>query len=134
MNATYDILVGIHEDIEAILFGLSQHGNGVVYPLFVVLAWPRVLYGLPCEDVAYGVVAPTPQPREVRGRILQGEGPVYKGHVVAVKEVFGYMRRLVGSGGTLGISGTVDAVQRDFAVLGVAECSSVDTQPNRRHY
>jgi hypothetical protein len=57
-SATYHVLVRIHEDVKAILLGLSQEGNGVVYPLFVVLARPSMLDCLPGEDIAYGVVSP----------------------------------------------------------------------------
>ena len=55
---TYNILVWIHEDVEAILFRYPQGGNGMVYPLLIVFARACMLDSLPCKDVAYGVVSP----------------------------------------------------------------------------
>jgi hypothetical protein len=55
---TYNILVWIHEDVEAIVFGLAQYAYRVLYPRLVVLARPFMLNGLPCENISYGVVTP----------------------------------------------------------------------------
>jgi hypothetical protein len=55
---TYNVLMRIHEDVEAILLGLAKYGYGVFYPLLVIFARSIVLYRLPREDVTNGVVAP----------------------------------------------------------------------------
>lgn len=89
--ATYHILVWIHEDVEVVLFRLAQNGNSVVYPRLIVFARSLMLYGLPCEDVANGVVAPTSQSRKMCVCILEREGSVNEGNVVAVEELFGDM-------------------------------------------
>lgn len=144
----------VHEDVEAILFRLAQDADGVLYPRLVVLARPRVLNGLPGEDIADGVVAPRAQAGEVRGGVVEGERAVHEGHIVAVKEVFGDVGGNVGRGREFGVGGAVDAVlsfpvsalspvafivhmgpyKDDLAVLGVAEGASVYAQPDGRHF
>ena len=83
-KATYNVLMGVHEDVEAILFCLSQQCYCMVYPLFVVLSGPSMFYRLPREDVSYCVVAPAPQPGEVCAGILERERPIDKRDIVTV--------------------------------------------------
>jgi hypothetical protein len=48
-----------------------------------------MLYGLPGKDVTNGIVAPATQAREVCGSIVNREGSVNEGYVVAVEEFVG---------------------------------------------
>src|SRR5690242_4674473 len=130
---THHVLVRVHEDVETILFRLPQHGYCVVYPLFVVLAWPCMFYGLPCEDISYCIVAPAPQACEVCGGVVHRERPVDKGDIVAVEEAVRNMRGQIWGCGELGVGGAIDAMECDLAVLGIAERPPVDTQPHLRH-
>lgn len=130
---TYNILVRIHEDIEAKALRYAQNRYGVLYPLLVISPRPSMLNGLPGEDVSYRVVPPSPQPREVCGRIVDREGAVYKGDVVAVKEAVDDVRGLVRIRGKLGVGRAVDAVESDFPIVGVAERTTVYAQAEGRH-
>ena len=96
---------------------------GVVDPLVVVLAWAGMLYGLPGEDVSDGVVAPAAQPRKVCGGIVEGEGSVDEGDVIAVEESVRDMGGHVWSRGELGVGSAVDAMQQDLAVVWRRETS-----------
>jgi len=108
-EARPDILVRIHEDVEAIGLCDAQDLNGVLNPRLVVDSRAGGLDGLPGEDIADGIEAVTAQPRKVRGRIVLAEGPLVEGDVVAVKEVVADVGRLVGFAGHLSIASDVDA-------------------------
>lgn len=56
-RTTYDILMGIHEDVEAVRAGGAQDFNGVLDPELIIGARALGLDGLPCENVADAVVA-----------------------------------------------------------------------------
>jgi hypothetical protein len=84
---TYNILVRIHEDVEAIVFCLAQYSYCVLNPCLIVLARPLVLNGLPGENIAYGVVAPSSEARKVCGGIVQGKGSVHERNIVAIEEL-----------------------------------------------
>lgn len=79
--------MGIHEDVEPVLFRNAENSDGVLYPLLIILPWPCMLDCFPGEDISNRVVAPAAQADEVRGSILGSEWTVYKGDVVAVKKV-----------------------------------------------
>lgn len=87
IEATYNILVRVHEDVETIVLCHSQHGDGVLYPLLVVLSGALVLDGLPGEDISDGVVSPAAQAGEMTAGILDGKGTVDKGNGIALEEV-----------------------------------------------
>lgn len=53
---------------------------------------------------------------------------VYKGNVVALEEAFLHVRWYIWCCWEFGIACYVDAMQRDFAVLGVAEDLAIDAQ------
>jgi hypothetical protein len=110
LQRTYNILVGIHEDVETIVFGNAQYAYCVLDKGLVVLSRPLMLDGLPCEDIPYGVVPPGSQPCEVSGGIIQGKGSVHKRNIVAVEEVLRDMGRDVRRGREFGIGGAVDAM------------------------
>ena len=148
-QGTHHVLVRVHEDVEAIFFRFAQNADGVLYPCLVVLAGPLVLDRLPREDIAYSVVAPGSQTREVSGGIVQRKWPVHKGYIVAVEEVVRYVRREVGCRGELCVGGAVDAMlsnrqsqftwpsqaevgahKNDLAILGVAKGAAVYAQSN----
>ena len=65
--------------------------------------------------------------------VLHREGAIDERNIVAVEEPLCDMGGLVRVGGELGIGGTVDAMESHFAVVVVAERSTVDAQAERRH-
>jgi len=61
-------------------------------------------------------------------RLFHGEWPLGERDVIAVEEVLGNVRRLVRSIGKLCIGGDVNAVQGDFAVVGISEGGAVNSE------
>lgn len=88
-KATYNILMRIHKNVEAERLRFPEHSDSMLYPLVIISSRPSMLYRLPGKDVSDRVVAPAAQPGKVCGCILDGEGPVHEGDVIAVEEAVG---------------------------------------------
>lgn len=107
---------------------LTQYLDGMLYPLLVVFARAFMLDSLPCEDVTNGIVSPTPQSCKMLAGFVHGEGAADELDIVTVKESVRYMRATIWDRGKLCVAGDINAVQRDFTILGVSECGSIDSQ------
>jgi len=88
-EATYNVLVGIHEDVKTKAFCYSEDGYRVLYPILIIPPRPFMLNRLPGENISNRVVSPPPQPRKVCGSIVNRERAVYEGDIVAVEELVG---------------------------------------------
>lgn len=133
IQSTYDILVGIHEYVEAVFLRYAEDGQGVLDPLLIVLSGASMLDCLPRKDVSDGVVAHLPQPGEVGAGGVKGEGSADEGHVVSIVEVVGNMGRLIGSGGEFGVASDINTVKSDLTVAWIPECPTVDAQAKWSH-
>ena len=131
--AAYNILVGIHENVEAEALGHSQYFDRMLDPLFVVLAWSLMFDSLPGEDVPDGIVPPASQSGKVVMGILDSKRPVYKGNMIALKEAIGHMGGLIRIRGKLCVSGHVDTMERDFSPVMVPKGALMDLQTKRSH-
>lgn len=101
--------------------------------VLVVFARSRRLKRLPCKDVTDSVEAISPQARKVRSRILFGEGTLMKGYIVAIEEVGGNVRWLIGFAGKFGVSGEVDATEDDLTAMAITKLAVFNQQAKRRH-
>jgi hypothetical protein len=125
--------MGVHKDIEAVALCGPQHLERLIDPGLVVDARPGGLDGLPGEDIADGVVAAPFQAREMEMGVVFGKWPADKADVVAVEEVVGHVRGLVGLAGVLGFAGDVDAPEDHLAAVAVAELAIFDRQAQVCH-
>jgi hypothetical protein len=125
--------VRIHEDVEAVALRGAQHLDRLGDPGLVVDARAGGLDGLPGEDIADGVVAVALQAGEMEVGLVAGEGPADEADVVAVEEVVGHVRRLMGPARVLGFAGDVDAAQNDLPAVPVAELAILDDETEAGH-
>lgn len=123
----------VHEDVEAIVFGYSEHLNRVLDPFLIVDARTSCLNGLPCEDIADAVVAVSLQPREVKACLVLGEWSGVELDIIAVKEVVVDMGRLVGFAWVFGVAGDIDATENNLASDTVTKLAILNLQTKRRH-
>jgi hypothetical protein len=66
------------------------------------------------------------------GLVLR-ERPADEAHIVAVEEVIGHMRGLVGIAGVLGFAGDVDAAENYLPALAVAKLAVFDREAEAAH-
>lgn len=67
---TYNILMGVHEDIEIVLLRDAQDLDSIRNPFIVVLSWPRVLDSLPSKNISDRIVTPFAQSAEMERSFL----------------------------------------------------------------
>lgn len=83
-----DVLMGVHEDVKAVISSSSEDLNSMLDPFLIVYAWPSGLKSLPSKHISDGIVSPTLQAREVEVCILEGKGTTVEIDVIAIEEVF----------------------------------------------
>ncbi len=66
-------------------------------------------------------------------RLGLGEGPADEADGIAIEEVVGHVRGLVGVVGVLGLAGDVDAAEDHLAALPVAELAILDRETEAGH-
>ena len=125
----YNILVRIHEYIEAIISRLPQDLNGMLDPFFVVFPWPSRLNCLPSKYISDGIVTPLLQPGEVDMGIPFGEGAGVKVDIISIKKLVGNVRWQVGRAGILCIPSEVDSSESYLTAMGVAELAILNGKP-----
>ena len=130
---TYNVLMGIHENVKSIISCQFQYFNGMLYPLLIVDSWSRRFNGLPRKNVSDSIVAPTFQPREMNVCIFDREWSGTEVDSISIEEVFWNMRRLIWMAWTLGISGQIDTPESDFSAMRVAEMAVLDCESQWRH-
>jgi hypothetical protein len=133
LTRTYHVLMGVHEDVEPVLFRYPQYFNRMLDPILVVLARTSCLDPLPSEHVSDRIVAVPLEPREVYVRLILGKWAVMKLDVVTVEEAIGDMGWDIWLAWKLRIGGDVDSPQEHMPSMIVAKFTVLNSQSKRRH-
>lgn len=123
----------VHEYVEAILLGLAQHVDGVLYPGLVVLARPGGLDRLPSKDISDGVVTVALQSGEVNMCVFLAKRTAVEFDIVAIEEVVGDMRGNIGGTWQLCIARHVYAAKKHMPAIVVSELTIFNGQSKSRH-
>ncbi|KAG9938422.1 glycosyl hydrolase-like protein, partial [Aureobasidium melanogenum] len=105
-----DILVRVHEDVEAVLLGQAQDVDGMLDPLFIILSWTSMLDSLPGINVTDCIVSPSLQAVEVGMGFFKTERSSSEGDVITFEELVFDMRTLIGIQRVFGIASDVYSV------------------------
>lgn len=92
-----------------------------------------MLNGLPCENIPYGVEAPTSQPRKMHVRVLKRKRPANEGDAVTFEKVLRLVRWDARSFGVFSIASDIDSSYGDLPVIRVPESIARDSEPRRAH-
>jgi hypothetical protein len=114
---TYNVLVGVHDHVEAVLPHHLEQADGVLDPFLVVEARPAGFDRFPCEDISDGIVAVLSEASEVYMYFSRGEWPRVEVDSIWIEEPVMDVRGLVGMTREFRVSGHIDAAKNHLTMI-----------------